>query len=502
MITPIAAGLTPAEFISILNASYSGVLVEVYTPATESMTSPELETNINNNLSSSISITGRTGQQMISLINSSFNAYGFTGDEPSSIASSAIEDFIRISFTDESGGTAQHEIWQSKDDAAYELVTTLNAGISSYDYDCALMCGYKFRVRSKKSGVYSIYSSVVTVGAFWPFRTDQSTLDTINFRQIRLDDVSSVSIDWGDGSSYDDYTPAGPEYDVVNHDYAETGIYWIHITGAVDKISVLQFYEQALTGTDVSRWVIKGGSFFSHLFYNGFVGDFSTIIWPTTVNGVHMGGNNDITGSADNLLSVVRSALYDCHIPVGGNGASWILSPYIAHLIIDDGLYGDISGWVYPKNMGYHSWMVKLRGTPTGDISGLFAGDYQYLHDIDIIDLNLDGDLSGWNIIADYDIEPPVVKLNGNNFTKLPRGNFYRFSVYNCAANSCNTAEIDAILAAIDVSVTANAPLYNCAYTLNGVGMGIPSAAGLASKASIEGKYTAAGKTATILVNS
>lgn len=32
--------------------------------------------------------------------------------------------------------------------------------------------------------------------------------------------------------------------------------------------------------------------------------------------------------------------------------------------------------------------------------------------------------------------------------------------------------------------------------------MGIPSAAGLASKASIEGKYTAAGKTATITVNS
>lgn len=38
--------------------------------------------------------------------------------------------------------------------------------------------------------------------------------------------------------------------------------------------------------------------------------------------------------------------------------------------------------------------------------------------------------------------------------------------------------------------------------TINGTGMGIPSAAGLTSRTSILGKYTAAGKTCTISINS
>lgn len=502
MITPIVAGMTPVEYISAINANLSGVLLEAYTPVTQVMTTIELQNTLNTNLSKSDVLVGVSGVSYLSTINSNFTDYGFAGNTPTLITATAVEDFIRISFTDGSGGLAQHEILQSKDGAAFELLTTLDAGVSSYDYECTLILGYKFRVRSKRGAVYSTYTTVVNFGAFWPFRTNQTELTTISFHQIRLDDdiESSVNINWGDGSD-EDYSPIGNVYDEVEHDYTETGIYWIHITGDIAKIITLQFFSQALNGTDVTRWKLPNTAFFCHLYGNGFIGDFSSIQFPAAIGGIHFGGNNDITGNADTLFGIEHPNWWDCHLPVGGNGATWTISAKLAHIYIDDGLYGDISHWVFPKNNDYQSWAISLRGAPTGNITNLFDGTYQYLHTIELIGFGLTGDLSGWDIGADYSVAASI-ELGANSFTKLPRGNFYKFGVYDCNANSCNQAEIDSVLADIETSVGVDAPEYDCAYTLNGAGMGIPSAAGLTSKTNIETAYTNAGKTATILVNS
>jgi len=63
--------------------------------------------------------------------------------------------------------------------------------------------------------------------------------------------------------------------------------------------------------------------------------------------------------------------------------------------------------------------------------------------------------------------------------------------------------DLDAFLAFVDAYFAGGTvPLIDASYLLSGTGMGIPSAAGLISKTSIEGKYTAQGKTATITVNS
>lgn len=505
MIVEIIEGMTPAEYISAINANLSGVLLEAYTPVTEEMTTIELQDNINANLTKELSVVGVRGSSLVSLVNSAFTDYGFSGDTPTAFEIESVEDFTQISFTDQSGGNAKHEIWQSKDSGEYELYTTLNEGVSSYDYVTYQMEHYKFRIRSKRGNTYSTFTDVLSILTPLVFFTNQvESFRDILFRQIKLDDVSSIDIIWGDGEETLNYTPVGNVYEEVGHTYTVAGTYWIHIKGAVDKFSVLQFYEQPVEGTNIEMWIWRFS--FCHLWSNGFIGDVSNIDIPLNIGGMHLANNNDLTGNFNKLFAVEHPNLWDTHIPFGGDGESWVFGAKQAHLEISnsgagDLLTGDISGWRFPKNNDYQSWLISLRGTPTGDISLLFDGEYQYLHTIELPSLGLDGDLSGWFIGADYGYATSI-DINGNNFTKLPRGNFYKFGEYRCNNNNCNQSEIDAILSEIETSVTANAPEYDCEYILNGTGMGIPSAAGLASKASIEGKYAAAGKSITIYVNS
>jgi hypothetical protein len=77
-------------------------------------------------------------------------------------------------------------------------------------------------------------------------------------------------------------------------------------------------------------------------------------------------------------------------------------------------------------------------------------------------------------------------------------------SVFNIGAQEVAfpTAEIDKTLASLVAFYTSNAPTANCTFTLNGANMGIPSAQGLSDRTALIGLYTAAGRTATVLVNS
>ena len=120
-----------------------------------------------------------------------------------------------------------------------------------------------------------------------------------------------------------------------------------------------------------------------------------------------------------------------------------------------------------------------------------------------IANQKLFGDLSGWLIPEGMGSGAGSIDLRGNSFTKMPRGNYNGMGVVNYSENNCDSDEIDAFLAFLNAYfVDLVVPLADCVYTLDGEGMGIPSAAGLANRTSILGKYTAAGKTATIVVNS
>ena len=421
---------------------------------------------------------------------------------PTNVLLESVEDFTRISFDDETGGIAKHEIWYSKAGADYELLVILDAGVTDYDYTTYQMEDYSFKIRAGQDELYSAFTDEAAILTPLVFYTDQTeSFRTVNFRQIKLDDVSSIDVHWGDGEITEDYTPVGNVYDEVNHDYTVPGEYWIQIKGAITYFSTFQFYDQPVEGTDISKW--KWRFRFIHMWNNGYVGDVRTIEWPTDLDyllGVHLSNNNDLEGDFDDLMNVERPNFFDCHLPIGGNAEEWVLSPQISQLVVSSGLYGDISDWRFPKgDVGL--WKLYLQGEITGDITYLLDGVYQYMTQVSLINLDLDGDLSGWFVGADYDLDATEVVIYGNNFTALPRGNFYKFDRYWCESNNCDSSEVDSILADIETNVTANAPLYDCTYRLDGTGMGIPSAAGLTSKTNIEAVYVTAGKTCTIDVN-
>ncbi len=112
----------------------------------------------------------------------------------------------------------------------------------------------------------------------------------------------------------------------------------------------------------------------------------------------------------------------------------------------------------------------------------------------------LSGNLSGILLPATC----TIFYVDSQDFTGLPRGEFVGINStgFYFSANNCLSAEIDSFLAYVDTYFSTHTPIKNATYTLNGAGMGIPSAAGLASRTSIQGKYTAAGFTATIHVSS
>ena len=139
-----------------------------------------------------------------------------------------------------------------------------------------------------------------------------------------------------------------------------------------------------------------------------------------------------------------------------------------------------------------------------GDITGknIFpATEGQYSLGMELTYGELSGDASSCIIPAGLTMGAKFY-FRDNNLTKMPRGDFDMVTFFSFTNNNCDSTEIDAFLAYVDAYfVGATVPKRNAVYSLDGTGMGIPSAAGLASRTSILGKYTAAGRTCTISVN-
>jgi len=176
----------------------------------------------------------------------------------------------------------------------------------------------------------------------------------------------------------------------------------------------------------------------------------------------------------------------------------------MAHFRIEScNFSGDITDLVLPTSIFYAvSVQFNISSNPllTGDISGWDDFDEVMLGVVMNYCIGLTGNLNSWllkesglNIEASY----------GTQFTGLPRGHFKNVSYIKFRESSCDSNEIDDFLVYVDnYFVGGVVPLANCIYWLDGVGMGIPSATGLTSRQNIIDKYVAAGKTATITVNS
>jgi lysophospholipase L1-like esterase len=349
-----------------------------------------------------------TGYTMLgSTMTLGYNKQLFNDFKPTGLTLTWVDDYCQVDFTDSTGGVASHEIWSSRNGAAYTLVTTLAAGDTSYDDYTWQNASMNYKVRAKSGSWYSEFSSVVNISTPLVIKTNQSALLDVS---IGLSIVvgKSITIDWGDTNSnnYSGDTTATHTYGATQNPY------YITITGDIEFIKTF--------------------------------------------------GNN-----ANNL-------------------------------------YGSIAKWKLPTSMQYFTWNAIGSGMgPSGDISGLaIPSGLIYFNAAQASSGNkLSGDMSSQSF-------PSTIQrfyFSNQDLTGIPRGSFIAFDAgigLYLTGNNCSITEVDNLLVAMNTFFATNTPVKNSKFLLDGVGMGIPTVTGLAAKSGIEAKFTAAGFTATITVNS
>jgi len=416
------------------------------------------------------------------------------------LAASWVDDYAHLTWDDPYAEAAAYEVWESKNGGAYTLVTETAAGVTEYDNYTWQNANMNFRVRAKIGAVYSGFNIPINLITPLVFKTDQSTLTRVLFADFGIQLGKTININWGDGTNAN-YTGANSN---ITHDYeTEANPYFIKFSGDVNYLSTAEIVNQTWLYGDLSKWVLPTILSSAHWYGNGWSGDISSWVMPATMVRLHV-ANNNFSGNLTNW--VLPTTLIDLHLEHNhftGDITDWILGSEVAHFCIqdNDGFTGDLSGWTPPLDFTYGTGLLNFSSNLlTGDISGW--GLATNMNAVSAIECTFTGDLSGWLIPAN-DATFTIDFTNNKSVTKMPRGVFKDTLVYRFAGNACNTAEIDSLLAYIDAYFVGGVvPLISCEYTLNGTGMGIPSAAGLASRTSIQGKYTAVGKTATININS
>lgn len=515
----LTAGMNATEILEALNSN-AMLTAELYKEMSSDDASGMVE-YLNEMTGTTSFRAGMRGYRILKLLNNFFESYVPELEAPTGVSLTWEQDYCKIEFEDNTGGEAQHEIWEQQIwelwgegnvTENYVLRQTLDTGEESVNLKTWQNSTLKYRIRAVKDGKYSYFSEVSSIDSpQFVFRIDQTTLSRVTI--YRLWSVGTKGGDgtntvyWGDGTS-NNYTQ--PSLDSVYHDYTTEGVYWLTITG--DRIYQFEFYDNSaiLHDTDITYWQPNGGmnGFYSHFYNNGFVGNISNWHPDYGLKGLHLGGNSSITGCVDWLFNGNYIILWDVHLNqlyINAENCGDLKSrvPKLAHLGIR--IKGNLSNLVYPKNFSYASWLVTLYlDDAYGDISNFLKGNYEYLHILTLWAdtlVNVTGDLSSWFFGVNYSSSGSVI-IRNLKITGMPRGNFYKLSFYSVQNCLCNSDEIDSVLQDIYDNVSNNAPLYNCTYYMNGTGMGTPSSVGLALIPQIIAKYTAAGKTCEIYVNS
>ena len=82
---------------------------------------------------------------------------------PTGLTLSLISGGVKVDWTDNTGGTAQTEIWAQNDGGASALVYTINAGIVTKSETVNPVDLRYYKIRSKRSGLYSAFTSEVSI---------------------------------------------------------------------------------------------------------------------------------------------------------------------------------------------------------------------------------------------------------------------------------------------------------------------------------------------------
>lgn len=307
-----------------------------------------------------------------------------------------------LTWTDNSAGKAQYEIYSSTNGGDYALLTTTSVGATSYsDTTCKQNASVVYKIRAKKGTVYSDYATATALVTPLCWKTDQSTLTAVVIDELNIAAGKTVTVNWGDGTSQA-YTGNNAN---ITKNYAGTGQYNIWLSGYIDSIGRLSHYSQSKSYGVISNWIL-----------------------PSTI-----------------------TYFYVYSTQVSGDISEWILPTSLTHLSIHS---TQVSGSL-PQITEHATNAINYRANSA------------YMSDSNVTVFR--------KAMTNFDVSNQNVTFS--------------------------TANIDKLLKAAADWYQVNTPIANCTYNLSGANMGIPTdGVSNVDIVRLSGYYTAAGKSATILV--
>ena len=468
-------------------------------------------------------ITMGTGS-VVNVVPPSWDTYTWAGDS------------VVIHFKDNSGGTAAHYVYASRDGGAFEVVDTIAAGETTGTHRPWQNADYDYYLRGVRNDTLSMKTPTQDLSTPLVFKTDQDPLDSITIEALYINTGGTVTLDWGDGA--DTTFVAGSDNDSISHSYdTPADSYYITISGDLDSINtfelrgfdqvygdiskwqwptqlgVLHFYGNNLSG-DVSDWDltrlennaifhvadqnltgvfpfddVPESTYDLQLYNNNIEGDLTDHVWSNRLGHIELRGNPLLGGDLTNMnfpnIAIQGGAigLAGCDFEADITGwrfDSMTKTVQLSNINYDptNDFYGSVSGWVFGKD-------------PVGSGSGFAINCAEY---------PLTGTLHN-AVIPEATGVAVIINFSDTDVTGFPGGHFKNVSVFNFQNANCDLAEINRFLTYLDNYFASSPPERNATYTLDGTGMGTITATESALITSIQSAYTLAGFTATFYVN-
>ncbi len=211
-----------------------------------------------------------------------------------------------LAWTDNSGGTAQYEVYSSYNGNPYVFLGTTLAGATSYiDTTCKQNASVVYKIRAKRGSIYSDYVSASALATPLCWKTNQSTLTAVVINTLNIVTGYSVVVNWGDGTSN---TYSGNN-SVITKNYTITNNYNISISGDTNRITSLVYNGAGVSYGNLSNFMIPDNITTWRMYNTPFTGTPSLWVFPSSLNSLFIYGCS-FTGSAPKISEGTGGLVY------------------------------------------------------------------------------------------------------------------------------------------------------------------------------------------------
>jgi len=196
------------------------------------------------------------------------------------VSLSWVDDYLKIDITDNSDGAAETQIYASTDGSAFELITTLDAGIITYNYSSYQNAVVEIKAKAKIGSATSDFSSAESITTPLVFKTDQTTRANVVINTLVIGAGKTVNIDWGDGVID---AKTGTSTNITKtYSASAVNIFYIKLTGDINSITSFQHYGNRKSYGSLEKWNLPTAIITFRVSACTFTGDLSG--WGLPVN--------------------------------------------------------------------------------------------------------------------------------------------------------------------------------------------------------------------------